>query len=210
MHVITNIIYQNGTWINNCAEDGIKWYLSGSISPVEGPFGNEGINIGSSSFYIGSNYYLNDTKDYTISFWNKNPGSGCHILWTKANGFISIRYNYNESGYCMRVGDSYSYFRTTRYSDNVYNGWHYIALTNKNSTKYFFVDGLLQGTGNFQFIFSNIAGYEGRYAGYIDDFTIIDDTCLWTSDFSVPTKYIINLKDKYKLYQQNEKLYSLV
>lgn len=179
--------------------------FSGTVSMVTGPgrFG-QGCYIanGYTSYTAVTipNTYISDTVDITLEGWfcryvGQDTYSGYETLMRfGTSARLEARYGDAGFGYRlqanMRGGGSLSDVinSTTNKTADV-GVWHHVALVRRNSTYYFYLDGVLQGSG-----ISGGAAESSLYFRFGDDyFGLISGIRLtyglarYTSDFSVPT-----------------------
>jgi len=83
------------------------------------------------------------------------------------------------------------------------NEWHHVAVVRSSNTWYYYIDGVLQGSGTMtSFSYSGTPtfyigyqndNYANSFAGYLSNYRILKGTALYTSNFIPPTSKLINL-----------------
>jgi len=78
------------------------------------------------------------------------------------------------------------------------NEWHHVAVVRSSNTWYYYIDGVLQGSGTMtSFSYSGTPtfyigyqndNYANSFAGYLSNYRILKGTALYTSNFAVPTR----------------------
>jgi len=77
------------------------------------------------------------------------------------------------------------------------NEWHHVAVVRSSNTWYYYIDGVLQGSGTMtSFSYSGTPtfyigyqndNYANSFAGYLSNYRILKGTALYTSNFTPPT-----------------------
>lgn len=234
-----------GTVLVNLHSDGLAIYNNTSIerniekqkiyhnvvtvSPSNSKF-NKGSIFGWIRIPVGEDL----SGDFTYSTWANIINGDYRIRMgvykqTNSGLYYKIISISNNSG--GQRAEAYKYDITSGipyakyFSDNIYGKWHHFAITRKNGTIYYFIDGKIKVTydsANIGDYFVNTNGYElcivngaeSGYQAYLDDIVVIKDQCLWSSEFDPPTEKLIgydlsytqtlyssvNEKDKIKIY----------
>jgi len=78
------------------------------------------------------------------------------------------------------------------------NEWHHVAVVRSSNTWYYYIDGVLQGSGTMtSFSYSGTPtfyigyqndNYANSFAGYLSNYRILKGTALYTSNFTPPTR----------------------
>lgn len=195
---------------------GTTWTNNGATF-VEGKFGAQAININTGFLTSGKAISLLATDKWTISFWNKMVSTAGYsvILGDSVGTKYSIQNSDTSAGLGMRINNiGYNIYDST-YPVNL-NTWKHVAFVNDptTSTIKLFVDGVQKHSITASgFSLSNMLlgnwGFSNKGTpGYIDDFCIIKGDALWTSNFTPPTDYLLNV---YRAYiTEDKKLYGKV
>ena len=133
------------------------------------------------------------TGDFTVEFWiywdgfNTGGTRGVQLTAAVTNGIWIGQVNTTD--YVLR---SYGNANHLTVSLPPLEKWHHIAVTRKNSTARFFVNGKLEASGSVTHNFVKHAitigsdESSGHTNGYISNVRMLKGTALYTSDFTVP------------------------
>ncbi len=134
------------------------------------------------------------TGDFTVEFWiywdgfNTGGTRGVQLTSAVTNGIWIGQVNTTD--YVLR---SYGNANHLTVSLPPLNEWHHIAVTRKDSTARFFVNGKLGASGSVTHNFVKHAitigsdESSGHTNGYISNVRMLKGTGLYTSDFTPPT-----------------------
>jgi hypothetical protein len=134
------------------------------------------------------------TGDFTVEFWiywdgfNAGGTRGVQLTSAVTNGIWIGQVNTTD--YVLR---SYGNANHLTVSLPPLNEWHHIAVTRKDSTARFFVNGKLGASGSVTHNFVKHAitigsdESSGHTNGYISNVRMLKGTALYTSDFTPPT-----------------------
>ena len=148
------------------------------------------------------------SKKFTLSAWMKNLGiSGYNKRETSlmTEDVTCNFYNYPDIKELFiyklaadGVTSQSSYQASPFYSGYDFNAWHHYAFCRDNNIVYVFLDGVKYSTtilweyrpntaSNFNVMYRSYNGYT-----YVDDLVAIDGECLWTSNFTPPSTYLLD------------------
>ena len=135
-----------------------------------------------------------NTESFTIAYWYNTFGLS---NYTTIAGMFRLRSSwwywaeYDSTNQCINLGSATNTKIKTISNSYVDEGWHYITYCFNSGTAYLFYDGELITTATNLSLSSNPAQdfgiYPNTYANGIDEFLYCDE-CLYTSDFTPPTK----------------------
>jgi len=133
------------------------------------------------------------TGDFTVEFWiywdgfNTGGTRGVQLTAAVTNGIWIGQVN--STSYVLR---SYGNANHLTVTPPPIEQWHHIAVTRKNSTARFFVNGNLEASGSVTHNFVKheiVIGSDessGHTNGYISNVRMLKGTALYTSDFTPP------------------------
>ena len=133
------------------------------------------------------------TGDFTVEFWiywdgfNTGGTRGVQLTAAVTNGIWIGQVN--STSYVLR---SYGNANHLTVTPPPIEQWHHIAVTRKNSTARFFVNGKLEASGSVTHNFVKheiVIGSDessGHTNGYISNVRMLKGTALYTSDFTPP------------------------
>ena len=133
------------------------------------------------------------TGDFTVEFWvywdslNSGGSRGVQLTAAVTNGIWIGQINTTD--YVLR---SYGNANHLTVPVPPLEKWHHIAITRKNSTARFFVNGKLEASGSVthNFVKHDITigsdEVSGHTNGYISNVRMLKGTALYTSDFTPP------------------------
>ena len=190
-------------------EIGENFTLSGSVSidNVEKRFGESSLRSqGTGYASIPPSPNLNAAGDFTISFWAK---------WDTLDSWaVAVGSSYSGGRFVIYAGSNtiLMYFAHTGNIVSIpsltLSQWYHIAVTRKNDTLRFFVDGLqyyeLPGQTwlfdpNGIDLGNDRIGTPLGWTGNIDEFLYLPDFCLYDTEFIPPTSAFSYTRDDYKL-----------
>lgn len=178
---------------------------------------NEQYKFGTSSLKaLGGGIYIDEysdisfgTSDFTLEFWmyplsTNDFINGGYLFSTLDPFFGSNPGTYLQANkpvislaYGRLYWKGYSVSTITSSIVNI-NQWQHVAISRTGSLLHMFVDGILinsaSSTNNYNFSSLYIGGNQNAsgFNGYIDDFRIIKNVCLYTASFSIPTESYSN------------------
>ena len=133
------------------------------------------------------------TGDFTVEFWiywdgfNTGGTRGVQLTAAVTNGIWIGQVN--STSYVLRSYGNANHLTVTL---PPLEKWHHIAVTRKNSTARFFVNGKLEASGSVTHNFVKheiVIGSDessGHTNGYISNVRMLKGTALYTSDFTPP------------------------
>ncbi len=191
---------------NDSAADATGTYSptwTGTAAYATGKFG-KAFDVSSGNYvHAGTTIGFSNYQNFTIAGWFKfNNLSGFGGI--AAGTTTSFR---NLTGYALYTCDTAVQFRVYYYESMplgisggtlVVGQWHHIAVTRSSGTIRIFINGISVASGtlndsilggvNFRIGASQLVDSYYRMDGVVDEFIVVKNAALWTSNFTPPTK----------------------
>jgi hypothetical protein len=168
--------------------------------------------FGNNSLYLNGTSWLRitdasslsfGTGDFTADWWARFTAFGSYntLIGTSTVGYALIHlWKTSSSTASLKLGRSnVGYQSTCAFSSTNFidSNWHHLAITRASGVVYMFIDGVAQtvtgsaNTTSYTFSASTTCigsqnGTNQWYAGYLQNIRILNDVCLWTSNFTPP------------------------
>ena len=152
-----------------------------------------------SAYFDGTGDYLSVPSNSSSSFGTSNFTVECWVYMT-ANSSYRMLLGNGSSYLCFVDGAPNAYYSGVSISSSgtvPLNTWTHVAFVRISGTMYFYINGVLSGSGAFAGTWgivgvSNIgysSAYAGLYyyAGYLSNLRIVNGVAVYTAGFTVPT-----------------------
>ena len=207
---------------------GKAWTNNSVTFDTDGKFGGKAAYFNNGSHLISPADTQADLElgDFTLSFWFKGATlteMAPQIIGSRWNAYTKIQRFVLASGK-LQVQNYVASPLTNNFKESTETvlsaDWVHCAITRKNGRVYFFKNGVLMNSDEFNFqlnlnvnalgmsIGSDTLQTNSRLNGYLDDICVIKGIALWTETFTPPASYLLLV---YRTYLSNDdKLYGKV
>ena len=186
-----------------------------SISSFDPFVPNSSYSTYGSGYFDGTGDYLGLDSNSSSSFGTSNFTVECWVYMT-ANSSYRMLLGNGTSYLCVVDGALNAFYTGVSISSTStvpLNTWTHVAFVRSSGTMYFYINGVLSGSGAFGGTWgaigvSNIgfsAAYPGLYfyTGYISDLRIVKETAVYTTAFTPPSAPLTAIANTSLLTLQN-------
>ena len=188
-----------GGFADQARNNGVTTGGTAAINSSVKKFGTGSLFLDGNSDYaaIPADSFSFDTQDFTVEAWVYHTGvSGSSNIFDFRKSGDGFTINMDTSGnvgyYSNKAGD----YVIAQGSNSIgTNSWKHLALCRHQGTTRLFIDGVLKASASDSYDYGSLGLTIGaRYdqiqqwwAGYIDDFRVIQGKAIYTAAFTPPT-----------------------